>query len=235
MRRNISLNSLDPANRKASFANLIFMRIISVNVGRPRDVTWKGSQVSTAIFKSPVEGPIELKRLNLRGDQQADLSVHGGPYKAVYAYPSEHYPYWRQRLPEADLAWGNFGENLTTEGLFEDSLHIGDKLRIGTATLMVTQPRVPCYKLTIRFDRDDMIKRFIRSNTSGFYFSVVEEGQLAAGDAIQIVHRDPAAVSVADINHLYYHTDRSADLLDRAVNLAALPESWRDYLRQRAG
>jgi MOSC domain-containing protein YiiM len=176
----------------------------------------------------------------LCGDRQADLSVHGGPYKAVYAYPSEHYSYWREQLLQADLPWGAFGENLTTEGLFEDSLYIGDQLRIGTALLQVTQPRVPCYKITIRFDRDDMIKRFIKSNTSGFYFSVVEEGQLAAGDKIEIVHRDPAAVSVADINHLYYRTARpgiadSQNLLHRAVNLEALPESWRDHLRHRAG
>jgi len=216
------------------------MKVISVNVGRPRIVLWKGTQVSTGIFKSPVEGPIELKQLNLCGDRQADLSVHGGPYKAVYGYPSEHYPYWRQQLPQPDLPWGAFGENLTTEGLFEDSLYIGDQLRIGTALLQVTQPRVPCYKITIRFDRDDMIKRFIKSNTSGFYFSVVEEGQLAAGDKIEIVHRDPAAVSVADINHLYYRTARpgiadAENLLHRAVNLEALPESWRDHLRHRAG
>ena len=216
------------------------MKVISVNVGRPRIVLWKGTQVSTGIFKSPVEGPIELKQLNLCGDRQADLSVHGGPYKAVYAYPSAHYSYWRQQLPQADLPWGAFGENLTTEGLFEDSLYIGDQLRIGTALLQVTQPRVPCYKITIRFDRDDMIKRFIKSNTSGFYFSVVEEGQLAAGDKIEIVHRDPAAVSVADINHLYYRTARpgiadAENLLHRAVNLEALPESWRDHLRHRAG
>jgi MOSC domain-containing protein YiiM len=216
------------------------MKVISVNVGRPRIVVWKGTQVSTGIFKSPVEGPIELDRVNLRGDRQADLSVHGGPYKAVYAYPSEHYPYWRQQFPQPDLGWGAFGENLTTEGLLEDALHIGDQLRIGSALLMVTQPRVPCYKITIRFDRDDMIKRFIKSNTSGFYFSVIEEGQLAAGDSIEIVHRDPAKVSVADINHLYYGTTRhgttqATDLLDRAVNLEALPESWRDHLRRRAG
>ncbi len=216
------------------------MKVISVNVGRPRIVLWKGTQVSTGIFKSPVEGRVELKQLNLSGDRQADLSVHGGPYKAVYAYPSEHYPYWRQQLPQADLPWGAFGENLTTEGLFEDALYIGDQLRIGTALLQVTQPRVPCYKITVRFDRDDMIKRFIESNTSGFYFSVVEEGQLSAGDKIEIVHRDPAAVSVADINHLYYRTARPditdrQGLLHRAVNLEALPESWRDYLRQRAG
>ena len=216
------------------------MKLISVNVGRPRIVLWKGTQVSTAIFKSPVEGAIEAKQLNLCGDRQADLSVHGGPYKAVYAYPSEHYPYWREQLLNPDLPWGAFGENLTTEGLFEDSLYIGDQLRIGTTLLQVTQPRIPCYKITIRFDRDDMIKRFIESNTSGFYFSVIEEGQLAAGDKIEIAHRDPAKVSVADINHLYYGTARHGttnahDLLTRAVNLEALPESWRDHLRQRAG
>ena len=211
------------------------MRVVSLNVGRPRIVDWKGTQVSTGIFKSPVEGRIALKRLNLDGDRQADLSVHGGPYKAVYAYPAEHYPYWRESLPSSELTWGAFGENLTTDGLLEDALHVGDQLGIGSALLLVTQPRVPCYKITVRFDRDDMIKRFIASNTSGFYLSVLEEGQLAAGDKIEVVHRDPAGVSVADINHLYYRTDHSQDLLNRAVNLQALPDSWRNYLRKRAG
>jgi MOSC domain-containing protein YiiM len=208
--------------------------VISVNVGQPRDVPWKHTQVSTAIFKSPVDGPIDVKTLNLRGDQQADLAVHGGPNKAVYGYPSEHYSYWRTELPHADLAWGAFGENLTTRGLLEDQLHIGDRLRIGSALLMVTQPRVPCYKLTIRFDRDDMIKRFIASQTSGFYFAVVEEGQLAAGAPIEIAHRDPAAVSVADINRLYYGHAADKTLLRRAVNLDALPQGWRDHLMQHA-
>jgi MOSC domain-containing protein YiiM len=209
-------------------------KLISVNVGRPRIVTWKGTQVSTSIFKSPVEAAVDVKKLNLRGDQQADLTVHGGPNKAVYAYPSEHYAYWRHQLPEAELGWGAFGENLTTQGLSEDSLYIGDRVRIGSALLMVTQPRVPCYKLTLRFERDDLIKRFIQSNTSGFYFAVVEEGQLAVGDGIEIIHRDPATVSVNDINHLYYGKTHSAELVRRAINLEALPESWRDHLRQRA-
>jgi MOSC domain-containing protein YiiM len=209
------------------------MKIVSVNVGMPREVAWKGTSVSTGIFKSAVEGSVPVKTLNLRGDEQADLTVHGGPYKAVYGYPSEHYPFWRKALPQADLSWGAFGENLTTEELAEDTLFIGDRLRVGSTLLMVTQPRVPCYKITIRFDRDDMIKRFIASNTSGFYFSVVEEGEVASGSAIEIVHRDSAKVSVADINHLYYGTSRSRDLLERAVNLEALPASWRDYLRER--
>jgi MOSC domain-containing protein YiiM len=208
-------------------------KIVSVNVGLPREVAWKGTSVSTGIFKSPVEGQVPIKSLNLRGDQQADLTVHGGPYKAVYAYPSEHYAYWRRELPQAELGWGAFGENLTTEGLNEDELYVGDQVRVGSALLMVTQPRMPCYKITIRFDRDDMIKRFIASNTSGFYFSVVGEGEVAAGDPIEIVHRDPERVSVSDINHLYFGTSRDAELLKRAVNLEALPASWRDYLRER--
>jgi MOSC domain-containing protein YiiM len=209
--------------------------IISVNVGEPREVVWKGTRVTTSIFKSPVEGPVDVKTLNLHGDRQSDLSVHGGPFKAVYGYPSEHYPYWRKQLPEADFPCGAFGENLTTEGLFEDQLHIGDQLRVGSALLMVTQPRMPCYKLTIRFDRDDMIKRFIESHSSGFYFSVLEEGELGAGGSMEIVHRDPAAVSVSDIARLYYdHARGESDLLQRAIHLDALPASWRDYLRERA-
>jgi MOSC domain-containing protein YiiM len=210
-------------------------KIISVNVGEPREVLWKGRQVSTSIFKYPVDGPVEVKTLNLHGDRQADLTVHGGPFKAVYGYPSEHYPYWRDQLPQAEFPWGAFGENLTTEGLFEDQLLIGDQVRVGSALLMVTQPRMPCYKLTIRFDRDDMIKRFIQSQTSGFYFSVIEEGELANGASIEIVHRDPAGVSVADITRLYHNHGRAeSDLLQRAIHLESLPASWRDYLRERA-
>ena len=210
-------------------------KVISVNVGQPREVLWKGTRVSTSIFKSPVGGPVAAKTLNLSGDRQADLNVHGGPYKAIYGYPSEHYPYWRNELPEADLPWGAFGENLTTEGLFEDRLHIGDQLRIGSALVMVTQPRMPCYKLTIRFDRDDMIKRFIDSHKSGFYFSVLEEGELAAGSSIEVERRDPAGVTVADINRLYYNHGRGeSGLLQQAIQLEALPASWRDYLRERA-
>ena len=209
------------------------MKIVSVNVGRPRIVLWKGTQVSTGIFKSPVEGPVEVGDVNLRGDRQADLSAHGGRFKSAYGYPSEHYAYWRQQLPQSDLPWGAFGENLTTEGLLETDLDIGDHLRIGSALLQVTQPRSPCYKLTIRFNRDDMVKRFAESNTSGFYFAVLEQGTLQAGDEITIVERDPAAVSVVDINRLYYRESQDPELLARAVALDALPENWRDYLRRR--
>src|SRR5215470_8506847 len=137
------------------------MKIVSVNVGLPREVVWKGISVQTAIFKEPVAGTVVIRELNLAGDQQADPTVHGGSAKAVYAYPAEHYGYWRKKLPEVSFSWGKFGENLTTAGLTEAALCIGDRLRIGTAVLMVTQPRMPCYKLALRFDRDDIIKSFL--------------------------------------------------------------------------
>jgi len=210
------------------------MRLVSVNVGRPRLVLWKGSQVSTGIFKDSVEGPVDVKKINLVGDRQADLSVHGGPDKAIYAYPSEHYLYWHNEMPDAKLPWGAFGENLTTEGLSEDTLHIGDRLRVGTALLIVTQPRVPCYKLTIRFDRDDMIKRFIGSHTSGYYFAVLEEGQVSAGASIEVVDRDPNGITVSDINRLYYGESHDPELLQRVLKVEALPEGWREHLRQKA-
>ncbi len=152
------------------------MKVLSINVGLPREVKWKGRTVSTAIFKEPVSGPIVLRQHNLEGDQQADLSVHGGPTKAVYAYPSEHYPFWRSELPEMGLDWGMFGENLTTEGLDEESVHIGDVFKLGSAQLIVTEPRMPCFKLTIRFEREDIVKRFLQSQKSGLYFGVVQEG-----------------------------------------------------------
>ncbi len=159
------------------------MKIISVNVGLPREVVWKGITVRTAIFKESVAGSVAIRGLNLAGDQQADLTVHGGSEKAVYVYPVEHYEYWRKQLPDVSFSWGAFGENLTTEGLSEDSLCIGDLLRAGSAILQVTQPRMPCYKLQLRFDRDDMIKRFLVSGRSGFYLSVIEPGHVGAGSA----------------------------------------------------
>src|SRR6266568_969087 len=152
------------------------MKILSVNVGMPKEVSWQGKLVTTGIFKEPVNAPVMLRTLNLDGDRQADLTVHGGVTKAVYAYPSEHYDYWRAELPDVDLPWAAFGENLTTEGLFEKDLRIGDRFRIGSAELVVTQPRLPCYKLGIRFGRMDMLKRFLKSGRTGFYFAVTVEG-----------------------------------------------------------
>jgi len=209
------------------------MKLISVNVGQPRRVPWQGQTVATGIFKEPVEGSVQLRRLNLDGDQQADLKVHGGPNKAVYVYPSEHYEFWRRELPGTELPWGAFGENFTTEGLLEDGACIGDRFRVGSAVVAVTQPRMPCYKLGIKFGRNDIIKRFLASRRTGFYFSVAEEDVVRAGDAVELLAREENRVSVADIVQLYVADYPDPDLLRQAAGLAALPANWRDYFLQR--
>lgn len=209
------------------------MQVISVNVGRPQEHEWRGQRVTTAIFKSPVEGPVAVGKLDLAGDQQADLGVHGGPDKAVYAYPQEHYAYWRSQLPDYSSGPGNFGENLTLAGLLEDAIHIGDQLQIGTAAFTVTQPRSPCYKLGVRFHREDMTKRFYESRRFGFYLRVLHEGTIAAGSAVTVVERDPNAVSVADIVRLFTGDSHDAALLKRTLKLRTLPEGWRQYLQER--
>jgi len=211
------------------------MKIISVNVGQPRIVLWKGLEVSTGIFKEPIAGPVMLRRLDLDGDRQADLEVHGGPAKAVYAYPSEHYSLWREELREPELRWGNFGENFTTEGLLESDACIGDRFRIGEALVMVTQPRFPCYKLGIRFGREDIIEKFLKSGRSGIYFAVLEEGLVSAGDAIERVHRDPAGLAIAEINQAYTKTGDYVPLMRRAAEHGILPDRLKGhFLRQLA-
>jgi len=210
------------------------MKIISVNVGFPREVVWKGITVQTAIFKNPVAGAVAIRELNLAGDQQADLTVHGGSEKAVYVYPVEHYEYWRKQLPDISFSWGAFGENLTTEGLSEETLCIGDLLRAGSAILQVTQPRMPCYKLELRFNRDDMIKRFLVSGRSGFYLSVIEPGAVGAGSTVEILDRDPDSVTISDIVRLYLGQARDPELLQRATNVTSLPGNWKTQLRLRA-
>jgi MOSC domain-containing protein YiiM len=209
------------------------MKLISLNVGRPRLAIYKGASINTGIFKKPVSGRVALRTLNLDGDRQADLTVHGGPYKAVYAYPSEHYEYWRGELPGADLPWGMFGENLTTEGLSEDDLHVGDRFRIGSATVMVRQPRMPCYKLPFKFQRDDIIERFLVSGRSGFYFSVEQEGEVGEGDSIELLSRDRGGITIAEMNRLFVRERYNRDLLQKAIATAALPESWREYFLPR--
>jgi MOSC domain-containing protein YiiM len=209
------------------------MKVISVNVGRPRLVVWNEQPVSTGIYKTPVDGRVMLRSLNLDGDRQADLSVHGGPTKAAYAYPSEHYSYWRAELPGMDLPWGMFGENFTTEGLNESTLNIGDSLRIGSAEVTVTEPRMPCYKLGIKFGRTDIIRRFLASGRSGFYFSVQREGDVGAGDQIELIARDENNLTVADITRLYAREKDDLDMLRRAIDLEVLPQSWRDHFRKR--
>lgn len=208
------------------------MKLVSLNVGLPRLVLHNGEPVSTGIFKEPVKGPVVLRTLNLEGDRQSDLSVHGGPNKAVYGYPSEHYEYWKQELPDMELPWGMFGENFTTSGLHEAELGIGDRFRVGSAVVMVTQPRLPCYKLGIRFGRSDILRRFLSSGRTGFYFAVVQEGEVAVGDEIELLERKTDALKITDITRLYVHDKHNIDLLRRAVSLEALPESWRDYFQR---
>ena len=209
------------------------MKLVSINVGLPREVQWHGKTVLTSIFKAPVAGPIAVRRMNVEGDRQSDLEVHGGADKAVYVYPAEHYAFWRTELPGVDLSWGAFGENFTTEGLLEDAVHIGDRFKIGSAEFAVTQPRMPCYKLAIRFGRPDMVKRFLRSGRTGFYLAVTREGEVTAGVAVASIARHELAISVAEIVGLYSADAANQDLLRKASELPALPEGWRDYFRKR--
>jgi MOSC domain-containing protein YiiM len=209
------------------------MKLVSVNVGRPQEVDWGGRRVRTSIWKAPVTGRVRVDRLNLEGDEQSDLSAHGGRDKAVYVYPSEHYRYWTGELPGSDLPWGAFGENFTTEGLLEEDVRIGDRLRVGSAEFVVTQPRMPCYKLGARFGREDMVRRFLASGRTGFYLAVQSEGEVGSGDPISFTARDDRGVTVADITALYTHDADNQSLLQRAVDVPALPAGWREYLRKR--
>ena len=209
------------------------MRVVSVNVGLPRTVRWKGRDVTTGIFKEPVEGRIAVRRLNLDGDGQADLSVHGGPAKAVYVYPLEHYAYWQEQL-EQELPFGAFGENLTAEGLpTEGEIAIGDRLRTGTAELVVSQPRLPCYKLGLRFGRDDMVKRFLASGRTGYYLAVAAEGDVGAGDPVEWIARDPARIPVSEITRVYAGGRDDVAAMERLVALDALPDDWRNWLEKQ--
>jgi MOSC domain-containing protein YiiM len=209
------------------------MKVVSLSVGLPREVEVHGGTVLTSIFKAPVDRRLHVTTLNLEGDAQSDLSVHGGIDKAVYAYPSEHYEYWHRELPEADLPWGVFGENLTTEGLIEADVQIGDRFRVGSAEFIVTQPRMPCYKLGIRFGRPDIVKRFLKSGRPGFYFAVTLEGEVGAGDSIERIARAEEGLTVADVVNLYTVDSENQELLRRATQSSILPESWRDYFRKR--
>ena len=209
------------------------MKLISVNVGLPREIDVNGKTVRTSIWKNPVQGRVHVSTLNLDGDQQSDLTVHGGVDKAVYLYPSEHYAYWRGELPEAELPWGAFGENFSTKGILEDQIRIGDRLRVGSAEFIVTQPRMPCYKLGIRFNRRDIVKRFLASKRTGFYLAVLREGELGEGDEIDFIAKQETGVTITEIVNLYSTDAHNQELLGRAIEVPALSQSWKDYLRKR--
>lgn len=201
-------------------------KVISLNVALPRTVKFRGQAVTTGIFKEPVKGRIKLRRLNLDGDKQADLTVHGGPDKALYAYPAEHYDYWKKRLPNMKLPWGMFGENLTTEELFEDQVNIGDVFRIGSSEVLATQPRMPCYKLGVKFGSMDIVRQFMESKLTGIYFRVLKEGDVGAGDEIELISRDDNNVTVKDIVRLV-SSRGDEEIIRRAIHIKALPEAWR--------
>ena len=209
------------------------MKIVSVNTGLPREIFQEGRLIRTGIFKAPIAGRVRVNALNIEGDQQADLTVHGGASKAIYAYPAEHYEFWRKELPDVEFPWGSFGENLTTAGLLENGLYIGDRLCVGSVELVVTEPRLPCHKLNAKFRREDLVKRFLRSRRTGFYFSVAREGDIGPGDTILVLSRDENHVSVADITRLYAFDRKDFAGMRRAADVKALPDSWRSYFDER--
>jgi MOSC domain-containing protein YiiM len=228
------------------------MRLVSVNTGLPREVSWHGRMVTTGIFKEPVKGRVALRKLNLDGDRQADLTVHGGEHKAVYCYSLAHYDYWKKELPGRELPMGMFGENFTIDdggkalpsgptsaggqGSLEESIHLGDRFSIGTAEVAVTQPRLPCYKLGVRFGSDDMVKRFLASGRTGFYVMVVREGEVAAGDEMKVIAREANAVPVSEITRLYVAKrfgEAEIRVVRRALRVEELPESWKEYFREQ--
>ena len=221
---------------RVSSRGVSLMKLLSVNCGLPREVKWHGKTVTTGIYKEPVKGRVALREPNLDGDRQADLRVHGGKNKAVYCYQVAHYDYWRAQLPGRELPMGTFGENFTIEGPPEDSIHIGDTFSVGSAEVLVTQPRLPCYKLGVRFESEDMVKRFLAARRTGFYLAVLKEGDVGAGDEIVPISSEPDSVLVSDITRLYVtikYENEDIPLLQRALGVRALPDNWKRHFRER--
>ena len=208
------------------------MKLISVNVGRPQLVMFAGQTFNTAINKSPVEGRVFVGALNVEGDKQANLEVHGGEHKAVYAYPREHYPVWQEELGRDDLGDGAFGENFSVEGMLEDGVYIGDRYRVGGALVEVTQPRVPCKNLAVKFQSPAIVRQFLDSQRSGFYLRVLEEGEVGAGDPIVHEARDPKSLSVKAIHTLLFFDRKNTEGIRAATQISALSEEWRAQLAQ---
>ena len=212
------------------------IKVVSVNVGLPKQISYGMRQVVTSTFKEPIEGRVKVTTLNLDGDAQADLSVHGGLDKAIYSYSEEHYKYWKEVYPTIVMPFGMFGENLTTQGLNEDTVNIGDQYQIGSSRLVVTQPRMPCYKLGIKFGRMDILEKFINSQRPGIYYKVLQEGDLGAGDNIILLYKDKNNVTINDIVSLYLndrHDKENISKMKKATKLKSLPESWKIYFSQK--
>lgn len=212
------------------------MKIESVNVGMPREVLWHGRPVTTGIFKAPVDGRVAVRRLDLDGDGQADLTVHGGKDKAIYCYAIGDYDYWKRELPGREFPPGTFGENLTIDGPGDGQIFLGDRYRVGTAETVVTQPRLPCYKLGLKFGDDGMVRRFLASGRMGFYLAVTQEGTVAAGDEMELIAREAVPVPVSEVPRLYVSKRYSAadvQQVEKLLDVKALPESWKAYFRER--
>jgi MOSC domain-containing protein YiiM len=209
------------------------MKLLSVNVSRPREVANGSETVTTGIFKEPVEGRVMLGALNLDGDGQADLVGHGGIYKAAYAYSVENYEYWKRELDREDLAFGQFGENFTVEGMTEDEVHVGDVFRIGGALVEVTQPRVPCYKLGLKMGLRGFEKQFLESCRVGFYLRVLQEGEVGVGDGLDRVRTDPERITVRELCHLLYFDPGNLERTRKALRIRALSPGWRQSFEER--
>jgi MOSC domain-containing protein YiiM len=205
------------------------MEVISVNVGLPRQVPQGRKMVTTAIFKEPVAGRVRLQQLNFDGDRQADLVSHGGVDKAVYLFPREHYSLWQPELTAKGYGWGAFGENLTISGILENDVNIGDVFQVGTTRLRVTQPRVPCYKLNLKFGRDDMVKRFGQRGDTGFYVAVEQEGEVGAGDTLTLLHRDEHNLTIAEVSSVFLRDRKNVDIMRRIVAHPLIADVWKEY------
>jgi MOSC domain-containing protein YiiM len=209
------------------------VQVVSVNTGQPRDVPWRGRTVRTGIFKTPRQGTVTIGRLNVDGDAQADTRVHGGPHKAVYAFAAENYAYWQKHYPALQMHWGFFGENLTTRGLDDFDVHVGDVLRVGHAELRVTQPRLPCSRLALRFDDAGIVAAFVEQRRVGFYCAVQQEGVVTAGDDIETLSRNDAGWCIPELAALLAGIDNDPERLRRASRDDSLPESWRERFVSR--
>lgn len=211
------------------------MTLVSLNVGLPKNVTWRGKEIFTGIFKSPVEAPLRVGTNGFERDAVGDARVHGGEHKAVYAYPQENYPYFEELLRRDDFLSGQFGENLTTAGLLESEVQIGDRYRIGSALFEVSQPREPCFKLGMRMNDSGFAKAFLKSLRTGFYLRVTEHGTVEAGQEIELVDRTKESLTVSDVVRARYFDRENVALLRVAASLAALSPAWREEFSERLG
>ena len=210
------------------------MKLESINVGKPKEVTWGGKTFKTSILKNSVTGPVNVNFTNVEGDQQSDTSLHGGPTRAINVYASEYYDFWKKEMGVSELPWGFFGENLSISGgMFESEIQVGDRFAIGTVELEALQPRSPCYKLGMRMGSDDWILRFRDSRKTGFYMGVVKEGIITQGDTVQHIHKATDSISIDTINELYFFDRDNKALLEKAIQVDRLTASWKEYFQKR--